>query len=353
MLRIHFTSQDLLRVRLAPGPDPLWEAVLSAHQVNLSGGPLVFGQWRSQVVSGLTPEARSYLGLTPPRGYTPDFLTPAGGATDFGAGLDTMLSTPSARFEDELELLSRRREVPRWAADLHRSTAARYRLGVAAQAFHDQALAPHWSAIRGAVEADVAAHARTLTGGGTQALLASVHPTVTWRDPVLCVDTAADRDVYLEGRGLTLQPAFFCWRAPISLADPELAPVLVYPVPHRLSWLRPPGGGHQDRALAALLGRTRAAALSALTYGASTSELARHIGVSAPSASEHASVLRDAGLIASRRERNSVWHTLTPLGQAVLDGGRELVLQGAASPARTSSASRRAVAARWGSPAAS
>ncbi|WP_020015093.1 ArsR/SmtB family transcription factor [Promicromonospora sukumoe] len=360
MLRIHFTSQDLLRVRLAPGPDPLWEAVLSAHQVNVAGGPLVFGQWRSQVVSGLTREARSYLGLTPPRGYTPDFLTPAGGSTVFGEGLDTMLSTPSARFQDELELLSRRREVPRWTADLHRSTVARHRLGVAATAFHDQALAPHWTAIRSAVEADVAARARTLTSGGTQALLASVHPTITWRDPVLCVDTAADRDVYLEGRGLTLQPAFFCWRAPISLADPELAPVLVYPVPHRLSWLQPAGGGHRDRALAALLGRTRAAALSALAYGASTSDLARHIGVSAPSASEHASVLRDAGLIASRRERNSVWHTLTPLGQAVLDGGRELVAAAspAASaspsrPARADSASRRAVAARWGSPAAS
>lgn len=355
MLRIHFTAEDLLRVRLAPGPDPLWEAVLSAHQVNQPGGPLVFAQWRSRVVSALTWEARSYLRLTPPRGYTPDLRTPAGGTTELGAGLETVPSTPSARFRDELELLGGQRDVPRWAVDLARSAPARRRLGRAAQAYYDQALAPYWSAVRSAVEADVAAHVRTLTSGGTAALLSSVHPSVTWRDRVLCVGTAADRDVYLEGRGITLQPAFFCWRAPISLADPGLAPVLVYPVPHRLSWLRPAGSGRHDRALAALLGRTRAAALAALTYGASTSELARHIGVSAPSASEHASVLREAGLIASRRERNSVWHTLTPLGQAVLDGDRVLpvVQRPAASASASPSASRAAASSLPRIPASS
>ncbi|MFI8523893.1 ArsR/SmtB family transcription factor [Promicromonospora sukumoe] len=281
MLRIHFTSQDLLRVRLASGPDPLWEAVLSAHQAHQPGGPPVFREWRSRVVPALTPEARAYLRITRPR----DGLRPrAGTSTGTSAGTST-------------------------------------RPGAAAQAYHDEALAPFWPAIRCAVEADVAAHARTLTSGGTAALLSGLHRSVVWRDPVLSVATAVDGDLYLEGRGLTLQPVFFCGQAPFAPSDPELAPVLVYPVPHRSAWLRQPGAGRHDRALAALLGRTRAAALSALAHGASTSELARHIGVSAPSASEHASVLRDAGLIASRRERNSVWHTLTPLGRAVLDSG--------------------------------
>lgn len=333
MLRIHFTSEDLMRVRLAPGPDPLWEAVLSAHQVNL-GGPAVFAEWRSRVISGLSREARAYLRLTPPRGYTPDFLTPAGGTTEVGDGLDTVLSTPSARIRDELVILGGHRDVPGWAADLPRSVTARRRLGLAVRTYHDQAIAPHWSALRRFVDADLAARARTLTSGGTAALLASLHPSITWRDPVLSIRTSADRDLYLGGRGLTLQPAFFCWRAPISLADPDLAPVLVYPVPHRMSWMRPPGSGAHERALGALLGRTRAAALAALTYGATTSDLARQIGVSAPSASEHASVLRDAGLIGSRRERNSVWHTLTPLGRAVLDGGVPLPEVGRPGPDR-------------------
>ncbi|MBE1876863.1 helix-turn-helix domain-containing protein [Myceligenerans pegani] len=274
MLRIHFTSDDLVRVRIAHEPDPLWETRLSAQQLNLAGGPPVFREWRSRVLLALSAEARAYLRLTPPRGRT--------------RGLP-----PAARGRQ------------------------------AFQAYHDQAIAPYWTALRRDVDIEIAARVRTLTSGGTAALLASVHPSVTWREPVLSVATGVDRDVRLDGRGLTFQPAFFCWRAPVWPADPDPAPVLVYPVPHRASWLRPPGVGKHERVLAALLGRTRAAALAALTHGgASTIELARHIGVSSPSASEHVSVLRAAGLVVSRRERNSMWHILTPLGRAVLDGGR-------------------------------
>lgn len=323
MLRIHFTSEDLTRVRLAHGPDPLWETRLSAQQLNLAGGPLAFREWRSRVSSALSPEARAYLRLTSPRGQTRDLQ-------------------PGARWRP------------------------------AFQAYHDQAIAPYWPALRRDVDVEIAARVRTLTSGGTAALLASVHPSIIWREPVLSIATGADRDLRLDGRGLILQPAFFCWRAPVSLVDPDLVPVLVYPVPQRTSWLRPPGAGRHERVLAALLGRTRSAALAALTHGgASTSELARHIGVSPPSASEHVSVLRAAGLVVSRRERNSMWHILTPLGRSVLDGGgtlpgfgrdvvpdvRPAVGQRAtgagASSSRTDRASRRAVDARSGSPTAS
>ena len=33
MLRVHFTGADLARTRFVPTPDPLWEAVLSPHQL--------------------------------------------------------------------------------------------------------------------------------------------------------------------------------------------------------------------------------------------------------------------------------------------------------------------------------
>jgi DNA-binding transcriptional ArsR family regulator len=40
-----------------------------------------------------------------------------------------------------------------------------------------------------------------------------------------------------------------------------------------------------------------------------------------PSAvSKHTAVLRRAGLIITHRERNTVLHSLTPLGSALLDG---------------------------------
>jgi DNA-binding MarR family transcriptional regulator len=72
--------------------------------------------------------------------------------------------------------------------------------------------------------------------------------------------------------------------------------------------------------LAGLLGRGRAAALEAiaLARGCSTTELARALSCSAASASQHASVLRAAGLIVTRRTGGSVRHTVTPLGRALL-----------------------------------
>ncbi|GAB3813744.1 ArsR/SmtB family transcription factor [Kribbella italica] len=335
MLRIHFTSEDLMRVRLAAGPDPLWEAMLSAHQVDLVGGPVVFGEWRSRVRAVLSSEARVYLRLASQQGYTPDFLTSAGDAGELDEGLDSVVGTSTARFRNELGILGRQGEVSRWAADPPGSAGARRRLAAGLRAYHDEAIAPYWSALSRNVDTDIAARARILTGAGTAALLASVHPSITWREPVLTIDTRVERDLYLEGRGLTLQPAYFCWRTPFALAGAALAPVLVYPLRHRTSSLQSSRTDQHERALAALLGRTRGAVLVALTYGASTGELARQLGVSAPSASEHATVLREAGLVASRRERNSVWHTLTPLGHAVLDAATALPDAGQPSRVRS------------------
>lgn len=73
-----------------------------------------------------------------------------------------------------------------------------------------------------------------------------------------------------------------------------------------------------SRDLSALLGRTRAAVLEAIADGGNTTAVAERLGVSPASASEHAAVLREAGLITSVRVRNCVQHTLTPLGAALL-----------------------------------
>jgi DNA-binding transcriptional ArsR family regulator len=74
-----------------------------------------------------------------------------------------------------------------------------------------------------------------------------------------------------------------------------------------------------NRGLEDLIGRTRSAIMEAMRDGATTSELARRVQVSAACASQHASVLRGAGLITTRRLDNRVLHTLTPLGHALLD----------------------------------
>ncbi|MEV4909344.1 transcriptional regulator, partial [Streptomyces albidoflavus] len=43
MLRIHFTPEDLTRVRVAPGPDLLWEISNSVQTLQRKDGERVFG----------------------------------------------------------------------------------------------------------------------------------------------------------------------------------------------------------------------------------------------------------------------------------------------------------------------
>jgi DNA-binding transcriptional ArsR family regulator len=322
MLRFHFTSDDLARVRIAPGPDPMWEVLLSAHVVNQSSGAVLLGPWRERVLSGLPPAARMLLRLTPARGYSPDFLTPATGTDDFETGLDAVLSTSRARLRHDISRLAGGHRPHRWMRDLADGSAPALRgLGAAVRAYYEQAIGPYWSGIRAAVDLDRAARTRAWMEGGTEHALRTLHPSIRWEHPVLSVWTAAERDVDLAGRGLLIVPSYFCARAPISLADPELPPVLLYPISHEDA-RTDPGGARTDggRQLTALLGRTRAAVLRALGTGATTTELAQRLAISPASASEHATVLRNAGLVASGRERNTVIHALTPLGRTLLDG---------------------------------
>jgi DNA-binding transcriptional ArsR family regulator len=139
-----------------------------------------------------------------------------------------------------------------------------------------------------------------------------------WRPPVLHVDYPADeRDLHLGGRGLLLLPSYFCWHTPVALADPALPQILVYPL-RREPPACAPDNDRSAGPLNTLLGTTRAAVLRGTAAGATTGELARIIGVSAPVISHHTAALRDAGLITSRRYSTTVLHTLTPPGAAVL-----------------------------------
>ncbi|MFJ3968984.1 hypothetical protein ACIPYR_12560 [Streptomyces parvus] len=76
--------------------------------------------------------------------------------------------------------------------------------------------------------------------------------------PTLVADYPRDGDLHLGGRGLSLVPSFFCTERPATLIDPELPPVLVYPVSRRPASAAPLDG------LPELLGRTRALALCAV-----------------------------------------------------------------------------------------
>ncbi|MFI9587353.1 winged helix-turn-helix domain-containing protein [Streptomyces sp. NPDC052236] len=138
-----------------------------------------------------------------------------------------------------------------------------------------------------------------------------------WQRPVLYVKyPAEDRDLHLNGRGLTLVPSYFCRHTPVSLADPALPPVLSYPVLHEPPV--PAGETLDGPSGTDLLGRASAATLCAAAGGATTGEIARAAGVSSSFASRHATALRNAGLITSTWHGPTVLPTLTPVGASML-----------------------------------
>ncbi|MEV6008082.1 helix-turn-helix domain-containing protein [Streptomyces sp. NPDC051976] len=323
MLRIHFTPDDLQSVRIARQPDPLWELVCSVCRLQTRQGPLDFGGWRRTAQHRLRADRPAHAALPllrtliPAAGYIPDFLTPLPAGGELSAALDQVRGTPPRRLAAELARLAGGHAGAR-AAEAVPGRGGLRPLTTALAAYHRAAVAPHWTPIRAAVGHDVALRTRALMDGGTQALLHGLRPWAVWKAPVLEVDYPVDRDLHLGGRGLLLVPSYFCWRRPTSLADPDLPPVLVYPIAKDpLEAVRGPdaGGG-----LARLLGRTRAAVLDevARADGRTTSELATAVNVSLPSASYQISVLRDSGLLATRRAGKYALHTVTPLGLRLL-----------------------------------
>ncbi|MEU1688642.1 winged helix-turn-helix domain-containing protein [Micromonospora sp. NPDC005707] len=329
MLKVIFSREDILRTRVAPAADPVWELVLSLHLLQGRGRDPLLTEWRRTVASGLRTDTtaeryRLLLALNPPRGYFPDFLTPYASKEGLDAGLEAIRGTPADLLRRDLTRLAEENALPASASALARGEPeVLSHLTDSMVRYQSLAVTPYWSRIQAAVEADRARRARAMLDGGTEGLLASLRPNMRWADGVLEVlDYPDSRELHLDGRGLLLVPSFFCARTPVALLDPNLPPVLVYPV-DRLGGLMPEPGSDADaaqrEALAALLGRTRAAVLEAADEGCTTGEVARRLRISAAAASQHTTVLRNAGLLVSHRDRNTVLHTLTPLGRAVLD----------------------------------
>lgn len=324
MLRIHFTSADLRRVTIAAASDPLWETLLSLHVLQDNGSSIAFRGWRRRVHAARSGSVRLLAELARPWGYSPDFLTPGRGEADFETQLDRVLSTPGQRLRQDLGSLAEESLPSTWTTSLARGeTAALRRLGEALTTYHRLALVPYQDAIRTQVEADRARRAQTLLSGGVDQLLAKLHPRVVWQAPVLRIAVYANQDIHLEGRGLVLVPSLFCRIQPITLMDVNRSPVLVYPLSPSLDWLSDPVTGPErvrSSAIVDLLGSTRAAILEAAAGGGTTSDVARRADVSAPVVSRHTAVLRAAGLLETRRHGAAVWHRVTGLGIALLNG---------------------------------
>lgn len=327
MLRIHFTRADLVRTRLADGPDPLWETVLSLQMLRARYSAVIFDGWRRRVRQALYDAGqaavvkRLLFPLTPDASYFPDFLTPPEGLLGLGDGIAAVRATPRHRLRHEIGRLHLPRTPPAWAKPLIAGDGdALAELGDALAGYHRTALGGDWDRMRTGAEIEHARRSAQQRAGGTARMLSGFWPMMRWLPPVLEAPYPVDLDLHLGGRGLVLIPSYFCWHHPVALADPMLPPTLVYPLRPATSFLDHSPVEVTGEALTKLIGLTRARVLSTTAHGVTTSELARRSGISPATASQHATVLRDSGLVRSDRRGNAVIHTITPLGAALLGG---------------------------------
>jgi DNA-binding transcriptional ArsR family regulator len=279
MLRLVLTTDDLVRVRLRETLGPLGETLLAIRALRSPADIALLGGWRRRIGARLPRD----LAVAARHAYLLPLLGPV----------------PTV----ELGLASLRRDPP---TDVDRVA------GELVAAF-DRTLGPHWTEIRARLDAEYANRARLLAEGGIAGLLATLHPAVRWQPPVLELARPGVAEHHLGGRGLDVVPSLFCPAGPQVYRPAGAGPLLlIYPAP-----------GHDREAgpvgeLGNLLGQTRAAVLAATADGATTGELARRLRISPAGASQHATVLRRAGLILSTRRGNAVLHTVTPLGSALL-----------------------------------
>ncbi|MGC4746974.1 ArsR/SmtB family transcription factor [Micromonospora sp. DT201] len=294
MARIYFAAEDLSRIRLTTTLGPLAESVFA---LDLLARPssVVYQDWRHRVfAAGRSGTATTSL-LRQRFRPIPDLLW--------------LLRRPSGVDDERLR-----------ATGLTRTAVAS-----AVQDFCRIAVVPYWGRARRYLESERDAHGRMLVTGGIERLLGMVHAGARWSAPMLELPLERSGDVYLDGRGLALAPSLFLPPRCCVLVDTDLPgepPVLVFPVPpdRRAALMLWHGVEEGDQTLEALLGRTRAGLLRVLTDSHTNGELAERLSISPAGVSQHTAVLRDAGLITSRRDRKTVLHTLTRLGTAVVLG---------------------------------
>jgi DNA-binding transcriptional ArsR family regulator len=330
--RIHFTAGDLGRIRVSATLGPLAETVMALSLLRCPQQPrALFGEWRTAVQGKITPQLKALMTMLPADSNGVDLCSLTGEAPTIGAGVQALLTVPREHLLAEMEYADRYRRLPA-AAWAMAEPGAREPLADSAQAAYQALVQPYWTRIHACLHAEQMARSRTLAYEGGDRLLASLqNQWIRWRPPVLEVLVPGQTELQLAGRGIALIPSVFVGQRPSlheHLSDTQAAPWLVLPaadegIGHARLWSGPRPGGPRSggTALAALVGRNRATVLGSIADGCTTTELAERAGISVASASQHASVLRDAGLIVTRRQGGAVLHLLTPLGTELLEAG--------------------------------
>ncbi|GAA1571515.1 MULTISPECIES: ArsR/SmtB family transcription factor [Kribbella] len=318
MIEYELAENDLGEVRFAISP--LNELVLSLRTLRDPGRfPLQLPWLRATEAARAELPLDLLRALTNEALWSPDFLTPRP-YTPLGridAEFAALTGTPAAVVRADLvavhpaELPPVLRGRPEKVLD---------RVLAALRAYWEACFAPYWPRMRSVLEADVVHRGRVMAQAGLAAMFADLDPHVRLDGAVVSVRLRANLAYRTStaGRGLTLAPSLFSRRAtaPISAAEP---PQIMYPA-RGLATLWETETSPSADALAGLIGRGRAGLMGLLETPASSTDLARRLGVTPTAVNQHLRALRAAGLLASARHGRSVLYHRSDLGDSLVRG---------------------------------
>ncbi|RFU40352.1 transcriptional regulator [Actinomadura logoneensis] len=320
MYEFRLGVQDLAETSF--GMSPLFELVFSLR-------PRVFPAWHPEHLPWVRETAAAYSrldtelldALHAPHGWLPDFLSPRppGIVTDLADDLARLRDTPPETVRHDILIAYRHVPVPPVLSG--DPAAVLDRICTAFQAYWDACIEPYWTRIHAVLEADLVHRARRLALGGAAELFGELDGRVSWNHPgtvrlVIPSGLAPERAVDVAGRGLTLVPCLFL-RGALTMIDEHGPPLIVYPARGRGAiWERTVPDG--PRALVGLVGARRARLLVMLAAPASTTDLARRLGVTPGAVSHHLAALHAGGLLNRTRDGRSVLYMRSPLGDQLV-----------------------------------
>jgi DNA-binding transcriptional ArsR family regulator len=319
MIELLCEPGDLARIRFARSP--MQELVSSMRIGGRADRTRMNRQWVRSVQGAVAALPLDLLRplLADPR-YFPDFLSPPPERMDtrFADELDRLRATPDVVVRAHLDLLGGAAALPEALVPLYEDPERQLsRLAAEMQAYWAAAIGPIWPRLAGLLDAEVGYRADQLMSGGVARLLGNLHPELEYaQDALRILWPTWQTQSRLDGAGLLLVPCVFAWPSVVVDTNPR-APMLVYS-PRGVGQVWDGSSRRPTPPIADLLGRSRATLLAQLDLPLSTTQVARDLGLSAASVSEHLSVLRRSGLVAARRSGRSVLYQRTLLGTELL-----------------------------------
>jgi DNA-binding transcriptional ArsR family regulator len=257
----------------------------------------------------------------------PEFLVPAPTSRwpDFEDELARLAATPPESVRASLRRVFAENPWPPSATDLFERPDETFdRITAELTECHDRLIVPHWEQIRAVLDADIAYRSGLLASGGARFLFDDMHPDVHWSAGTL---TLADADtgqssigVQMGPDGLVLMPSVLNWpQVSVSRAT-STQTTIVYPARGVATvWHATEDSEASGTSAEYLLGGTRARLLSTLRSPATTTALARQLGVTPSAVSQHLTFLHRGGLIDRQRSGRAVLYQISDLGLALLN----------------------------------